>query len=65
MEKFLGLRPKTQRAAATAEEEVSDIETSEGLSEDSEKVAAATSTTAAIAQLAEQQKALAEQIAAL
>jgi len=63
MDKFLG-RPKGQKAAATGEEELLDDEVSDIWSQASEgEAVAATSTT--LAQLVEQQKTLAEQIAML
>jgi ribosome-binding protein aMBF1 (putative translation factor) len=69
MEKFLG-RGKSQKAAATGEESEVEVDTPEELSEGlEEEVLAATSqatlTQTTLAQLVEQQKALAAQIAAL
>ena len=63
MDKFLG-RPKGQKAAATGEEEASDSEVLDILLQvsDGEAVVA---TSATLVQLVEQQKVLAEQIAAL
>jgi hypothetical protein len=65
MDKFMS-KPKGQKAAATTERDDGELESGpeEGLEEFEEERAAAT-TTLTLAQLVEQQKALAEQIAAL
>ena len=63
MDKFLG-RPKGQKAAATSEVGEVEVGTSEEVSEDSEKETVAASTMTTLGQLMEQQKALADQIAA-
>jgi hypothetical protein len=63
MDKFMG-RPKGQKAAATSEVGEVEVSTPEEISEDSEKETAAASTMTTLGQLMEQQKALADQIAA-
>ena len=64
MDKFMG-KPKAQKVAATGEVEVSDEETLGEMSEGSEDVETVAANTITLAQLAEQQKILAEQITAL
>ena len=64
MDKFMG-RPKGQKLAATEEEGNTETETPGETSEESEKTGVGAATYAALTQLAEQQKNIAEQIAAL
>jgi hypothetical protein len=63
MDKFMG-KPKGQKAAATVEREDGELSPNEPFEESEEEEAAAT-TTVMLAWLVEQQKALADQIAAL
>jgi hypothetical protein len=64
MDKFLG-RPKGQKTAGTEEEEESDVGSVDELSEESDVATVAATTTAALTQLLDQQKELANQIAEL
>jgi hypothetical protein len=64
MDKFMG-RPKSQKAAATGKFESTDEETLGMTPEESEKLGAARDNATILAQLLEQQKALADQITAL